>query len=648
MPINLKHLIVVGLGIGVAGAYCFNQSKTNQEEPVAMQQSAEFKPLSMFEPLAQAPKLDFALPASSEELVETPMELAQASMDLALPLADEMAAAPQTQLTRPEPAVDPTSSLELSPVVMDEEEYDFDELASEMITDFESDSGKLDSKELAASDEPMDLSLEETITISQTGLAQTDADTIASDVQHPVVQAQVPTIQRQHSLPGSAWEPNPFLSNSHPANMAPASAAPISSAPARLAARPGFQANKFALQSNENLTNSTTGNAPVYEVAQRQSGQVRSLNDLPLGNARNDAAATEQIEGKSVLLNANETQSDYDFNTSPESSVIVDERTFDMSDTEFSETGIAPVSTALPESAAQQAAHHIEYGKSLSRRGASFAARQEFYSALRVIAQANDANIGGNNFSESLGRAIMIMKEAEDFVIKNPQSEVALNVVAVIDSHRSKVITIDEAQSMTPAAAVQRYYSVAQEQLDFAGGRNVVAAEVFFCLGKLQTALMKTQTVPGQLDAAQAIVFHQVAIQSDNNHYRSANELGVLLAKTGQLERATKLFKQSLITKATTQAWQNLAKTHARLGEQKLAQLAQSEAVEASQVQVANSSAGIQWMPTTQFNASAPIEYQERVASKSTVPPANLPEKKADSKEDPKPKSLSERIKDLF
>jgi len=110
------------------------------------------------------------------------------------------------------------------------------------------------------------------------------------------------------------------------------------------------------------------------------------------------------------------------------------------------------------------------------------------------------------------------------------------------------------------------------------------------------------------------------------------------MAQSGQLEEATNLFKKSLIVKRSPQAWLNLAKTHQRLGEIEFAELAKAEYMRASQI--ANSGTRIQWMPVDRFNASAPVDYQQRIASQ----PANVP--KQASK--PKSKTLAEHLKKLF
>ena len=319
-------------------------------------------------------------------------------------------------------------------------------------------------------------------------------------------------------------------------------------------------------------------------------------------------------------------------------------------------SNITPLQMPLSESAAQQAVHHIEYGKSLSRRGAAFAARQEFISALRVIAQQNDARSGGMEFTKSLQRALMAMKEAKDFMVQDEQ--VMLNVSRVIESHHSEILTQDEAANMTPVMALQKYLATAENGLDMAGGRNVVSAEALYCLGKLHTMMSTSSRKPGGLDLASSVAFHRAALKSDAQNHRSANELGVLMAQSGRLEEAKELFKQSLRIRQSPLTWTNLAKTHQRLGEVQFAQMAERESRIAGTAQVA-SNASIQWVNNRDFNAMQPSEVMAQPGKTQTIPKVGaqrpqvaeamqLPGQANPTPQQKSSKGLSKRLRDLF
>ncbi len=301
----------------------------------------------------------------------------------------------------------------------------------------------------------------------------------------------------------------------------------------------------------------------------------------------------------------------------------------------------APFDMGLSQSVAQRAAQHIEYGKALARRGASSAARQEFLGALTTLAQANDAKVGGNQFSMALRKGIMAIKEAEDFVARDVENQIALDVAIAIETHRCGAMTMDEAQNMASIQAMQRYFAFAQHQMNVAAGQNVVAAEALFCLGKLHTSVVQADPTSSRLDVAKAIVFHQSALACDRNNFRSANELGVLMARSGRLAEARDMLKKSLVISPGPEAWSNLAKVHERLGEPKMAALAKSELNRALNSQPGS---GIQWVNAQAFNANAPVDFHETIAARPNI----VTETPVVDDVQEKSKSIGQRWKDMI
>ena len=303
-------------------------------------------------------------------------------------------------------------------------------------------------------------------------------------------------------------------------------------------------------------------------------------------------------------------------------SVIAPENNFGMDS--------PPIRIGLSETDAQKAVHNIEYGKSLSRRGAAFAARQEFYSSLRILAQSHDKASNGKIYTEALGRGITAIKEAEDFMVTDTESQIGLNVAHVVETHSTKIFSAEAAQEMTSIEAVQRYLAYASHELSLCGGENVVSSEALYCLGKLHSVQANHGTNSSKIDVAKAMAFHQAAVAADSTNFRSLNELGVLYANTGRFSESKDLLKRSLRIKQLPQAWQNLGVIHQRLGEQQLAELAIKEY---QLVSSQKPDSTIRWTPAEEFNKNAPM--LNRTADKSN--------------EQPKPskvKSLGDRILD--
>lgn len=296
-----------------------------------------------------------------------------------------------------------------------------------------------------------------------------------------------------------------------------------------------------------------------------------------------------------------------------------------------------PIVIGLPDSVAHKAVHNIEYGKSLSRRGAAFAARQEFYSSLRILAQAHDTQAGGTAYTRALRDAIIALKEAEDFIVSDTETQIGLNVAAVVEGHSTKIIPVAEASNLTAIGAMQRYFGFASNRLRVASGQNAVAAEALYCLGKLHTVQAKFGANASKLDIAKAIVFHQAAIASDRTNFRSANELGVLMANSGRLQESQDMLKRSLQIQQLPQAWQNLAVVHQRAGQDQLAQLAQQEyLISSQQTNAGMAHSTIRWVEPGQFNQGTPLELRQSAAQ----PPA--PQQNTGQP------TISQRLRSLF
>ena len=236
-----------------------------------------------------------------------------------------------------------------------------------------------------------------------------------------------------------------------------------------------------------------------------------------------------------------------------------------------------PTRLSLPKQIVLQAMLHIEYGKSLSRHGSYFSAQQEFHAALRIIAISNDLQTNSSRYSRALTEAAVAMKEAEDFVRTEIDSEGLLGVASTVETHQSKIINQADLDQISPKQAAQQYLQFAQDCLDRAGGQNAVSAEAFCCLGELHSSTKQSEASPLAMGIAKAIAFHRAALKSDPNNSRSPNELGVLMAKIGQLDSAIALFQQSLANNQTPQTWKNLAKAYQQKGEFDLANAADDQ-----------------------------------------------------------------------
>lgn len=297
----------------------------------------------------------------------------------------------------------------------------------------------------------------------------------------------------------------------------------------------------------------------------------------------------------------------------------------------------------------QQCVNHIEYGKSLARRGAAFAAREEFYSALRLMAQSNDAQTRSTNYTTALREAVTALNEADDFYSEISHEGMDVNVAQVVEAHTSRIIAKDRAQGMSSMIAIQAYFEFARTRLGEAFGQNVVASEALYSLGKLFTVAAAHDLTGNPLDYSKSIVMHYTAIDCNSGNYRSTNELGVLMARNGRLEKARDLFRESLLVEKMPQTWKNLAIVHDRIAKssnnpqtasenRELAMQAGRE-FEIAQQTSPGMTPKVQWVSPEQFENTAPPEFDEVRTAQAQPVPTQTPREK--------PGILS-RWKDLF
>lgn len=294
----------------------------------------------------------------------------------------------------------------------------------------------------------------------------------------------------------------------------------------------------------------------------------------------------------------------------------------------------------LPDGVQIKVVQHIEYGKSLARRGATFGAQKEFQSALRLVAQAIDYKNNSRELTSRLSSAFLALREADDFYFAQSEHEGIVDVLTIGKRHDSDILTEEMLSQMTPVDAMQAYYNYVQDQFIVCGGKTVVAGEALYCLGKLFVVKSKSVVDGSQLDNAKAIVHHRSAIGCDSRNYKSANELAVLLAKAGRMKQAKNLLVHSLKVKQIPRAWENLAFIHQQLGEAKLAELAFTEFQRTLEAPPATNQ--IQWIAPDQFARQSQQQSSLRTAQAIPVPQAPAVDKNQKST------SLKNVLKKMF
>lgn len=261
---------------------------------------------------------------------------------------------------------------------------------------------------------------------------------------------------------------------------------------------------------------------------------------------------------------------------------------------------------------AREADLHSRRGFELASRGAYFSARAEFIMALRLVAQGLDTERHARLHCTALSAGLTALKEAEDFLPKGSGLEADLDLASMIVGHRTPVLHGSSTAGLTPMAALQCYFTFAQEQLGAAVDREVAGSIALYGLGKLHKVLSEQYTVSVAGARPKAMVFYQAALLVNVENHLASNDLGVLLAQAGRYEDARMALEHSLALHQGSTGWHNLAMVYQQLGQGDLARRAAWLAQESRQkelTQVAQAASGSQqpvaWVDPQAFAQAA-------------------------------------------
>jgi hypothetical protein len=228
--------------------------------------------------------------------------------------------------------------------------------------------------------------------------------------------------------------------------------------------------------------------------------------------------------------------------------------------------------------AVQQRAKEIsDRGFIMAQRGMLYAGRAELIKSLQLMAQALDVHEGTAVHATALASGLAALEEARDFVTSAVRPG-GVNVAEIATNHQTALLKdASSPDALSPVVAQQQYFAHAQAQLALAVGGQPVSSQTLYRLGRLQTVLAAHDADAQALHAPKAMVFHQAALMVDGANYLAANELGVLLARYGQLNDARRLLVHSVSIYPQAETWHNLAVVHERMGETDLARRAEHE-----------------------------------------------------------------------
>lgn len=304
--------------------------------------------------------------------------------------------------------------------------------------------------------------------------------------------------------------------------------------------------------------------------------------------------------------------------------------------TRLAEDGSGPITAGSQSSAAiayppttaeltNQLLPAVQRGYNLAQRGAFFAARTEFIQVLRRVAQAKDAGSDTDAHARALAAGLRALDEANDFVPQGVQLEAEMDVRVVASSHRTPVLR-DYSDAVLPQEAVVLYHDYAQQELSHAAAREQTGSMALYGLGKVYARLAERRDDDVQHTRG-AMTMYSAALDACNDNHMAANELGVLLCRTGHAAKAVKHFQRTIDFAPNATAYHNLAVAQQKLGMAGQAaaneQESQRLAVLERSIGAMSRRAGVQWVSPADMarvTQPAPATYAEPAPTTAAKP----------------------------
>ena len=200
-----------------------------------------------------------------------------------------------------------------------------------------------------------------------------------------------------------------------------------------------------------------------------------------------------------------------------------------------------------------KAREKIQYGQSLARRRAYFAAREELIRALLLIASSYNSDTNSSAYSERLAQGLIAIDELEDFTRVSNAQQMQQKIL----SHKIRLIDPQDIATTSPTQAIMLYSTFAQTQIEQAIGSSAAGSEALHALGKLESIVPETNG-----NQIKTLVFYQAASKINPANTVCGNDLGVLLFEMGRLEESEHALIATLSSAQTELTWNNLALVH--------------------------------------------------------------------------------------
>lgn len=270
----------------------------------------------------------------------------------------------------------------------------------------------------------------------------------------------------------------------------------------------------------------------------------------------------------------------------------------------------------------------VQRAFSLANRGMLYSARREFLRALRTLAHAKDASVGGREFSRKLSSGIRTLDESDDFLPHGSQLESEMYLETIVSSHHTSLLKNGCATNVSPPAAIEAYHDQVADQLGMAMAGEPAGSMALYGLARIHQHFAMKDAVDSMANVDKAVALHRAALLAHPRNHLAANEAGVLLARQGRLVKATSMLERAAYLAPTSVGHHNLAAVQLRRGQHKLANATAKQArILSMQQQTAADrvGAGVAWVDPRSF-VNGTVPNSPAVAAVLTHPPMTAPQ----------------------
>ncbi len=214
----------------------------------------------------------------------------------------------------------------------------------------------------------------------------------------------------------------------------------------------------------------------------------------------------------------------------------------------------------------------------LAQRGAYFAARTELKTALYEWAEARDIREQSSRHTRALNEGLTALDELDDLA-QRTTGPVEVDYATIIAHHRTPVLKGETSQSVHGKREIyQAYCGYAEKQLGMVFSGQSAIAGGLRALAKIYEIVEKE--LPGLIPLAdlKAMAFYATALSADPGNSQIANDFGVFMAQSGELQQARSILEYGLANRRHPNNLHNLAVVYQQLGYVEQAALVQQEA----------------------------------------------------------------------